>query len=387
MNAIVRALALAGVLLGARAACGLEAPDELARQIEKLEFLQAALAQGDQSSIEAYAKTLAALANQLAKAPASEWKDTRHSHAAVRYLLAGGQPGAIDRLLKKHAPPTENEILVGTLAYVSGRQADAKSRLDKVAIASLPKSLGAQVAFMKSVLLAPTDAPAAIFLLDFARTLAPGGLIEEAALRQQILLLVKGKDADKATRLFRQYISRFGRSVFADKFLDETIPTLAALDIANSLDEVRSLKFVSDILPDDKRRAFFLAISRAALLKGKLDVAQRTSIDAMALASSEGPEAATARLYIAAARVAQGDCAPCGEELGKLDPKKLSRADLGLLAGARSVAARLNNVIEAEPRGTLQLEEPPRTRVENSVDASVERGESALARVNGLIGK
>ena len=55
--------------------------------------------------------------------------------------------------------------------------------------------LAGQVAFARSVLETRRDPKAAIARLDWARLLAPGGLVEEAALRREIGLLAEARDA------------------------------------------------------------------------------------------------------------------------------------------------------------------------------------------------
>ena len=51
-----------------------------------------------------------------------------------------------------------------------------------------------------------------------ARLLAPGGLVEEAALRREIALLAEAKDMSRLAILTRQYATRFGASSRFDFF-------------------------------------------------------------------------------------------------------------------------------------------------------------------------
>ena len=63
------------------------------------------------------------------------------------------------------------------------------------------------------------NAKAAVELLDWARLLSPGGLVEEAALRREIALLAGAKDVARVAMLTRQYVTRFAASLYAADFL------------------------------------------------------------------------------------------------------------------------------------------------------------------------
>ena len=58
---------------------------------------------------------------------------------------------------------------------------------------ALDARLAGEVAFARSVLETKRDAKTAVDLLDWARLLAPGGLVEEAALRREIALLAEAR--------------------------------------------------------------------------------------------------------------------------------------------------------------------------------------------------
>jgi hypothetical protein len=58
----------------------------------------------------------------------------------------------------------------------------------------------------------------AIRLLDLARVLAPGTLVEETALRRELVLADEIADIDKFTFLSSEYIWRFPNSAYFDSF-------------------------------------------------------------------------------------------------------------------------------------------------------------------------
>ena len=78
------------------------------------------------------------------------------------------------------------------------------------------------------------DAKAAVELLDWARLLAPGGLVEEAALRREIALLAEAKDVGRAAMLTRQYATRFAASLYAADFFRDLAVAIARFGLAPS---------------------------------------------------------------------------------------------------------------------------------------------------------
>ena len=100
-------------------------------------------------------------------------------------------------------------------------------------LAVLPQRLAGEVAFARSVLETKRDARAAAGLLDWSRLLAPGGLVEEAALRREIALLAEAKDVTRLAMLTRQYVTRFAASLYATDFLSDLAGAIARLGLAD----------------------------------------------------------------------------------------------------------------------------------------------------------
>jgi hypothetical protein len=74
------------------------------------------------------------------------------------------------------------------------------------------------VAMIQSALVAKEDPGEAIRLLDQARVLAPGTLVEETALRRELVLADEIADIDKFTFLSSEYIWRFPSSAYFESF-------------------------------------------------------------------------------------------------------------------------------------------------------------------------
>ena len=137
------------------------------------------------------------------------------------------------------------------------------------------------MAFAQSVIETGRDSAKAIELLDLARLLAPGTLVEEAALRREIMLEADQHDVERVARLARQYASRFGASVYAEGFLQTLAGALAqsgAIDSAANFDKFHA--FFAALAPDT-RRGFLLGLARAATLSGRFEVAATAAAAAL----------------------------------------------------------------------------------------------------------
>ena len=120
------------------------------------------------------------------------------------------------------------------------------------------------MAFAQSVIETDRDSAKAIELLDLARLLAPGTLVEEAALRREIMLEADQHQVERVALLARQYASRFGASVYAEGFLQTLAGALAqsgAIDSPANFDKFHA--FFAALAPDT-RRGFLLGLARAA---------------------------------------------------------------------------------------------------------------------------
>ena len=86
------------------------------------------------------------------------WRNPRNARAAVIYLLSGGQPRVIMRLIESgNVPKDEEKMMRGALAYVLSHEAEALKLLGDVDPKSLDPALGGQLAFVQSMLLTTID--------------------------------------------------------------------------------------------------------------------------------------------------------------------------------------------------------------------------------------
>ena len=228
MTSAWRALALAALAVLAPAAAFAD-PPKISDLVDELRRIQSRVAQGDKAAYAAELNQLKTIGTAIATASPETWKNKREADSLVIYILSGGSLADVGLLLKGDAIlESERSLARGALAYVTNHEADAIGLLQETDLTALDARLAGEMAFARSVLETKRDAKAAVDLLDWARLLAPGGLVEEAALRREIALLAEAKDMSRLAVLTRQYVTRFGASLYAADFLRDLASAVGA---------------------------------------------------------------------------------------------------------------------------------------------------------------
>jgi chemotaxis protein MotC len=364
------------LLLSAAARADDDAAATPVRWVDNLQSAQAQIAQGDAAALAAQPRLLKQIAQAFAAAKPEVWRTPRNARAAVIFLLSGGPPRVVMRLLNngEFAKPDE-DLVRGALAYEIGRTAEAQRLLGAIDPNGLELTLGAQVAFVQSMLLTSIDSKKAIALLDLARLLSPGGLVEEASLRREVALLGDvAPDGEKFMALARQYMARFPKSPYADNLLKTFAAVLPRLQIAEDAANFPKFESMTATLDSDARRTLFLAIARTALTSGKIAMAYVAADHALSLAAADSSDASRARLYRAAARSLTDQYEAGIAELKAIDARKLPKRDAPLLAAARAVAARVRAPTPPPPAVA-----PGAPNDNDPADATIRLAETALA--------
>jgi chemotaxis protein MotC len=326
---------------GAGAAAS-QPPSEPETLVRTLQDVQERVAAGDGDAIAALPRVLRATAQNFAAQPPEIWKQKQNARALALYLLSGGN-SAIGRKILSARPfaPAEEALTKGAIAYLDGIDCPERDALLGLDPRALDTVLGAQLAFVQSILLANVDRQKAIAKLDVARLLAPGGLVEEAALRREIGLLGETMDFAKFAGLSRQYWARFRRSPYAENFLRQFMGAVARVSVLIKIEEWADLEeFVSSQAPET-RRALYLIMAKTAAVAGNSAFAFLAAQRAMELAAPDSIEGQRARLYRAAARVGEADAAQNPLLLRDIERGRLPAADQPLYDATALVSARL----------------------------------------------
>ena len=310
--------------------------------VDELQRIQVRIAEGDKAAYPAQLNQLKAIGVAIATASPETWKSKHEADSLVIYILSGGSLADVATLLKGDALiESERSLARGALAYVTNHETDALALLGATNLTALDARLAGEVAFARSVLETKRDAKAAVEFLDWARLLAPGGLVEEAALRREIALLAAAKDVSRMAMLTRQYVTRFAPSLYAAPFLRDLAGAVARLGLA---DEAANYKLISGAvatLPLDGRREFLLTMAKSGLVSARFAAAAAAATEALESSKADSLEAMRARLYLAASRLFSDAYDAAVADLRTLSVAKLDRGDASLLVAARRVAAEL----------------------------------------------
>lgn len=340
MRGALVAAFLAAVSLLATAPCRAQEPQPF-HLVRALQMLQNEIARGSAPSHAAQAQLVAEISAQFARTDAALWRDRRNAQAAAIFLFSGGRAASLRALAAGKAfAPQDLALVSGAIAYAEGREADARRLLGPIDPLTVNGALGGQLALAQSTLLRATDPKRALELLDVARLLSPGTLVEEAALRRQIMLVEEAATLPRFIGLSSQYLRRFRNSIYAAAMVKRMKLALVEL---STLDDGLAFEAVADLLgslPDEERVEVDLSIARKALLKGRLKLVRRAVDDLLALKKAEDDGVrARAILYRSAAAAVSGE--KRAEEGTQPDLARLDESDRQLGEAARQVSLRI----------------------------------------------
>ena len=360
----------------------------LADMVDGLQRIQVQIAQGDKAAYALQLNQLKTMGAAIAAAPAETWKDRRQADSLVIYILSGGPLVGVAPLLKGDiVVESERALARGALAYVTNHEADAKPLLDNEDLNAIDVRLAGEVAFARSVLETRRDSKAAVELLDWARLLAPGGLVEEAALRREIALLAEARDVARAAMLTRRYSTRFAASLYAVDFFRDLAAAIARFGLADDPANYRLLSRAVVPLAPEVRRDFLLGLAKSAIVNARFDAAAAAASEALEGAGADSTEAMRARLYLAASRMFSEAYDAAVADLQTIAASKLDLSDAGLLKSVRRVASELRIAPGAadvsSSAGLLNDFEKEMDKASGPA-LTIERARAALERTAGL---
>jgi chemotaxis protein MotC len=376
---------LASMTLLAAAAWPADEPAAPAERVRALVELQDRVTAGDAAAYSEQTTVMRALAGELRRAEPEAWKPPRQAHAALLYVLSGGDPGVLQPLVGRgFAAELDGPLARGVLAFGQNERAEAQRLLETIDALTLEASLGAAVALARASLLLEPDPAAAMRLLDEARLLAPGGRIEEAALRRQALLAMGSNDIVRATAHARRYFRRFPRSVYATPFRQSLAVAFAARAEAASGRHFALFAAALGELSAEQQEETFTALAREALRRGSLSLVQSAAAAALGARAPEASPRAT--LYAAAVDSASERAAEALATLQAVTRYGLDEEETGVLEAARETA---REVLRAPSDGDAPAEtanEPALAApVPEESAALLRRVEHALGTADGLL--
>jgi len=330
---MVMLAALTGGLTTAGRADGALQPYQMVRS---LQLVQDRIAAGDHAAMPMQAKLLEMIDARFRAAGAGDFEDAKNLRALLVYGMSGGNPATVGSTAAGLAlDATDKAVASGVVDYLGGRPANAIKAFEPVDPMTLPPDLGAFVALVKGSLLATDDPAQALRLLDEARLLSPGTLVEEAALRRSIGLAVDTGDAARFALASAQYAARFLHSPYASQFADSFVSGVVALNMSIDLDKVADITAMMDA---EREKVIYLRIARRAAIDGLTDLSAFAS--AKVERHDGGADAERdprALLYTSLSTMTSATVDDLATTLRKIDRSRLSQSDRSLLDAAQAV--------------------------------------------------
>jgi chemotaxis protein MotC len=353
-------------------------PFELVRA---LQAVQDGIANGDTAAHGSHIALIRQIGEKFLAADPNVWSNPQNGQAVVIYLLSGGAPQIV-RKLPRDKINVDKALFDGALAYVEGHQDEARDLLKDVKPRTLSSGMGGQVALVQGALFARSEASLAIERLDDARLLLPGTLVEEAALRREILLVGQAEDFDKFEFLTMAYIRHYRNSVYAGDFWQRFSTGLTQSSLA--LDDHRFAR-VAALLEQVERASrlkLYLVIARAGLVRGKLVVTRLAAEKALTLSAEATADRERAHFYRGASRALTDEYDGGFAELKALDRSKLAERDVLLLNATLQLALDVRKPI-AGPAAVVSADKPPPTPARIDLASS----NAMLARAKTQLGE
>ncbi|WP_298242397.1 chemotaxis protein [uncultured Bradyrhizobium sp.] len=333
-------------------------PGEPYELVRALQAVQDGIANGDTAAHGSHIALIRQIGEKFLAADPAVWSNPQNSQAVVIYLLSGGAPQIVRKLPRDKMAVAER-LFNGALAYVEGHQEEAREQLKDIKPRTLSSGLGGQVALVQGALFARTEASLAIERLDDARLLLPGTLVEEAALRREILLVGQAEDFEKFEFLTLAYLRHYRNSIYAGDFWQRFSTGLTQSSLA--LDERRFARIAALLEQVDRasRLKLYLVLARAAMVRGQLAVTRLAGERALTLSADASADRERAHFFRAAARALADEYDGGLAELKAVDKSKLPERDVPLFNATMQLALDVRKPL---PGGSaIAADKPPVT--------------------------
>lgn len=328
------------------------------QMVRSLQLVQDRIAGGDHAALPMQRKLLEMIDARFRAADSELFADPKNFRSLLVYAMSGGNPATVGAVLARlHLDERSRAMGTGILDYLSGRPAGAQSVFRTIDPKAAEPGLGAFLSLVKGSLLALDDAQAALPHLDYARLLAPGTLVEEAALRRSIPLAAAVADRERFLRACEQYVRRYLRSPYASQFAEAFVDGVVRL--ADTLAPADIDAIVAG-MTEEQRKVVYLRIARFAAIENHKELSAFASERALALGGGlEGESDPRAALYASMSSVTSGTVEDVLAELRAIDRTKLSAGDRKLLEAAEAIAAGvLADPVEASAQAPVPAAEP-----------------------------
>lgn len=339
------ASALACVALAAGLGC---APPAAAQEIglqpyqmvRSLQLVQDRIAGGDHAALPMQNKLLEMIDTRLRRSGDEEFADKRNFHALMVYAMSGGNPATIaDILARLEIEESDRAAGAAILGYLLGDVAQSRAALSGIEPQDYPTEVAAFLSLVKGSVFAAEDVQTGLAMLDEARLLSPGTLVEEAALRRTVTLAAQAGQSDRFLSASEQYARRYLRSPYSTQFAEGFVSGI--VELRQDIDIGRVEQAVA-WMTQEQARTVYLRLARRAAIEGDGEMLAFASGRAASHGEAGGgPADPRSQLYAGISSVTSETVEEVLRRLQGLNPSSLSASDRALLTAAKAVAAEV----------------------------------------------
>lgn len=326
------------------------------QMVRSLQVLQERIAGGDHASLPMQKKMIELIDARLTKTTEAEFADRRNVEALMIYGMSGGNPRTVEGVTGRLRLEGRDKLLTdGLVAYLRSEHGKADTTLASVDPMKESAELGGFLALIKGTVRALENPAEGLAILDKARLLSPGSLVEETALRRSITLAATAGDGGRFLAASEQYVRRFLKSPYASHFADGFINGVVSLQDRLDMAEVGE---IIAAMNGEQQNAIYLRIARKAAILGHGRLADFASAKAEAVGNAKPGEAdPRIELYDALGAVTSESIDDVARRLEKIDRAMLSPRDVRLLDAATAVVDRV--LSPPVKLSDLPVEKPP----------------------------
>lgn len=356
-------------------------PFELVRELQVLQDRKVlkSSTEGDERQL------IETIGAQMLAAPAAVWSEPKNGRAAVIYVLSGGDPRVLRKLIGSvPSLAVDDRLVKAALAYGELQDDKARELFDELDVEMIDQSIIGHVSLVHALVIADKEPQKALALLGMARIMSAGTIVEEAALRRNAILSAKTGDLVTFEQLSSQYLRRFPDSRFAGNFRQQFAREIVTGGYAADEQRLARLKRMLDGLDDAERREACLALAEEAVVTGNVRMVRFAAEIASELFKDKPADATRLRLFEAAALVLTKDVEDGLAALSSIKRSQLTDREIGLLHAAVAVGRQVT--LPPSPPKTADLA-PPASDVVPADAGSKEitHAQDVLSRVDKML--
>jgi chemotaxis protein MotC len=305
--------------------------------LRSLQHIQDSIVLGDHSAAEMQRFMLAAIDKRLRDSDSAVFADPRNVDAAFIYAMSGGNPETLSYLANHDIEGNfDNRVVEALTHYLDGKGELMVEGLTKAVPEYRNSRVGPYLYLVLGNASAQQNPAVSLKYYDWARLMAPGTNIEEAALRRSIALATRGAMPDKGFGYSLSYARRFLTSPYASQFAD----VFVELAVANYSEQTEvKIQEILGFMDRPRQREVYLRIARRAAIGGMQELATLASTRAQDLSdvADAGPKA-LASLYSGLVGVPSKGILEAVKDISSIPDAELSPRDRALRQAATVVA-------------------------------------------------